>query len=114
MHRMQALMVSAGFAGLLSSLAPQALAQQFGGSYSTSQGGSYSGYVPQQDDVDNIGAQDGMFVFGFDRVSGLAFDRQTTNYTDEDTGDEIEHTYKSTSLNLLGADASSPSQIPRF
>ncbi|HVJ15083.1 MAG TPA: hypothetical protein VM686_06565 [Polyangiaceae bacterium] len=115
MHRMHALMVSAGIAGLLTSFAPQALAQQFGGTYSTNQGGNYyGGGLPQQNDVDNIGAEDGQFVFGFERVTSLAFDRQTVSFDDQDTGNEVEHTYKSTSLNLLGVDASSPSQMPRF
>jgi hypothetical protein len=102
-------MISAGAFGLLLSFAPQALAQQFGGSYSTNQGGNYSGYVPQQNDVDNIGAEDGQFIFGFDRVTSLSFDRQTISYE----GDN-ESTYESTSLNLLGVDSSSPSQLPRF
>jgi hypothetical protein len=111
MYRTHALMVSAAFAGLLTSFAPLALAQQFGGQYSTNQGGSYTGYVPQQNDVDNIGAEDGQFVFGFDRVTSLTIDRQTVSYG---PSDENEHTYKSTSLNLLAADAASPSQMPRF
>jgi len=112
MIRTHVLMASAGIAGLLTSFAPQALAQQLGGSYSTSQGGSYyGGGLPQQSDVDNIGAEDGMFVFGFDRVSSLALDRQKLTYGDDD---QFEYTYSSTALNLLGSDASSPSQMPRF
>jgi hypothetical protein len=110
MHRTRAFMVSAGLAAMLTSFAPLASAQQFGGSYSTNQGGSYyGGGLPQQNDVDNIGAEDGQFVFGFDRVTSLAFDRQTISYEGG-----FEHTFKSTSLNLLGVDAASPSQMPRF
>jgi hypothetical protein len=109
MKRTHALTVSAAFAGLLTSLSHQAQAQQVGGTYSTNQGGSYTGYVPQQNDVDNIGAEDGQFVFGFDRVTSLAFDRQTMSYEGG-----FEHTFKSTSLNLLGVDSSSPAQMPRF
>jgi len=42
-------------------------------------------------------------------VTGLYFDSQKISY---EGGNE--DTYKSTSLNLLGVDASSPSQLPRF
>jgi hypothetical protein len=89
------------------------LAQQSwsaGGSYSNGQtSGNMSGYMPTRHHVDNVGAEDGQFVFGFDRVTGLYFDRQKISYAGGN-----EDTYKSTSLNLLGVDASSPSQLPRF
>ncbi len=97
----------------LGTISSGALAQQSwsgGGSYQNGQtSGNLSGYVPQRHDVDNIGAEDGQFVFGFDRVSGLYFDRQKISYAGSN-----DDTYKSTSLNLLGVDASSPSQLPRF
>ncbi len=97
----------------MASISSGAAAQQTWGAqgtYSNGQsGGNVSGYLPKRNDVDNIGAEDGQFVFGFDRVTGLYFDRQKISYAGGN-----EDTYKSTSLNLLGVDSSSPSQLPRF
>jgi len=45
-------------------------------------------------------------------VTTLSFDRQSLSY--ENVEGDGDSTYKSTSLNLLGVDASSPSQLPRF
>jgi hypothetical protein len=89
-----------------------ATAQTFSGSYGTS-GGSYSGYVPQRKSVDNVG-KDGQFVFAIERVTALNFDRIKLSYTDEDTDREFDSVAKTTNLSLLGVDATSPAQLPRF
>lgn len=90
-----------------------ATAQSFSGSYGTS-GGSYSGYVPQRKKgIDNVG-QDGQFVFAIERATALNFDRIKLTYTDEETGREFDSVAKTTNFSLLGVDASTPSQLPRF
>lgn len=89
-----------------------ATAQQFSGSYGTS-GGSYSGYVPQRKDVDNVG-EDGQFIFAIERITALNFDREKLSYTDEATGEDVDSTDKTTTVSLLGVAATSPSQLPRF
>jgi opacity protein-like surface antigen len=78
-------------------------------------GQSYGGvpYFAPPKPLDNIGRK-GMFVFGMERVTGIFFDQQRLNYTDFETGQKHEDTYKVTSFGLLGVHSSSPSALPRF
>jgi hypothetical protein len=68
-------------------------------------------YQPKK--IENIG-QRGQFIFGVERITGLFFDSQKISYTDDETDEEYEHTFKATTLGLLGVDASSPSALPRL
>ena len=73
--------------------------------------GAPPAYTPKK--IENIG-QRGQFIFGVERVTGLFLDRQKITYTDETTDKEYEHTFKATTIGLLGVDSSSPSAMPRF
>jgi hypothetical protein len=73
--------------------------------------GTPPAYQPKK--IENIG-QRGQFIFGVERITGLFFDSQKITYTDEATNEEFEHTFKATTIGLLGVDSSSPSALPRF
>jgi hypothetical protein len=109
---MRHLVSSLCLCGALVGASSIAKAQSFSGSYGTS-GGSYSGYAPQRNDVDNVG-EDGQFIFAIERITALNFDRVKISYTDEATDTDFDSTAKTTNLSLLGVDPSSPAQLPRF
>jgi hypothetical protein len=91
-----------------------AFAQGFQGTWNGTTGnvaGTPPAYTPKK--IENIG-QRGQFIFGIERVTGLFFDSQKITYTDETTDKEYEHTFKATTIGLLGVDSSSPSAMPRF
>ncbi|HEX6275407.1 MAG TPA: hypothetical protein VFZ53_20345 [Polyangiaceae bacterium] len=94
----------------MSSASAQAAQAQWSGTT-----GSVAGQPPyyQPKKLENIG-QRGQFIFGVERITGLFFDRQKITYTDELTNDEYEHTFKATTIGLLGVDSSSPAALPRF
>ena len=94
----------------VSSVSAQGVQAQWNGTT-----GSVTGAPPyyQPKPIENIG-QRGQFIFGVERITGLFFDSQKITYTDDETNEEYEHTFKATSIGLLGVDSSSPAALPRF
>jgi len=77
--------------------------------------GNVAGQPPyyQPKKIENIG-QRGQFIFGVERITGIFLDRQKITYTDETTDREYEHTFKATTIGLLGVDSNSPAALPRL
>ncbi len=72
--------------------------------------GSYSPTMPSRSSgLDNIG-EEMQFVFGVDRVMGVAFDRKTIT----PPSPQKETTYKSTTIALFGMQAAESGMLPRL
>lgn len=81
--------------------------------------GSYSPAVPKRKSgLDNVGGDDGQFVFGVERATGLFFDRDNTSW--ERSGISTDETISTTTFGLFGMSASpaatgpTPSSLPRL
>jgi hypothetical protein len=106
---MKRLIVALVYAGL-STTAARASAQQWQGSYTPA--------MPQRaSDVDNIGNA-GQIVFGVERVTGVFFDRDKTDW--QAGGVDREETQSTTTFGLFGMNSApsiggpTPSSVPRL
>jgi hypothetical protein len=116
---MKSIVVAGATFASLFALAAPAAAQGFQGGFSTQQGGygnSYGTYgatgtAPQK--IENIG-RDGQFIFSLERLTGVFFERQSVTYDDETDAREYEHTFKGTTVGVLGMNGTGASTIPRF